>query len=249
MGLLYYWIIIVYALVMPSRNPSSGEPAPKRARRDRVGLREELLEAALSEFATHGYDGASTLSIARRAGAHQPQINYHFESKDLIWRAAVDHLFAQLGAALDLDALGAEADDIDVLAAGFADRVRRFVRFASEHPELNRIITHEATSRTDRLEWMTERYVRVYAGAVGAVWDRLVEAGVAAPIDGRLIHHVLVGAASLVFVNAPEFELLNGEAPTSDVWVDRHAEGLVAMLLPGLVRATPALRGRSEPDS
>ena len=121
------------------------------------------------------------------------------------------------------------------LAAVFADRVRRFVRFAAEHPELNRIITHEATSRTERLQWMTERHVSVYADAMRTLWDRLREAGVAAPIDGRLIHHVLVGAASLVFVNSPEFELLHGEAPDSDEWITRHADGLVAMLLPGFV--------------
>ena len=37
---------------------------------------------------------ASTTSIARRVDAHQPQINYHFDSKQALWTAAVDHLFA-----------------------------------------------------------------------------------------------------------------------------------------------------------
>jgi len=211
------------------------DSTPKRSRRDRADLRDQLLAAALEEFATHGFDGASTLAIAARAGAHQPQINYHFESKEMLWRAAVDHLFAQLGAALELTGVDAAVGDADALAAVFADRVRRFVRFAAEHPELNRIITHEATSRTERLQWMTERHVSVYADAMRTLWDRLREAGVAAPIDGRLIHHVLVGAASLVFVNSPEFELLHGEAPDSDEWITRHADGLVAMLLPGFV--------------
>jgi hypothetical protein len=86
---------------------------------------------------------------------------------------------------------------------------------------------------------MTTRHVRGYATTIGDVWDRLRDAGVSAPIDGRLIHHVFVGAASLVYVNAPEFELLHGESPGSDDWIERHTEGLVAMLLPGLyVRPT-----------
>lgn len=208
----------------------------KRVRRAGADVRTDLLDAALVEFATHGFDGASTLSIAKRAGAHQPQINYHFESKENLWRAAVEHLFAQLGDALQMSDLAVELGDVDALAAVFADRVRRFVRFAAEHPELNRIITHEATSRTERLEWMTDRYVRPYAEVMRAMWDRLRDAGVAAPIDGRLIHHVLVGAASLVFVNAPEFELLHGESPSTTDWIAAHADGVVAMLLPGLPR-------------
>ncbi|MEZ5226595.1 MAG: helix-turn-helix domain-containing protein [Acidimicrobiales bacterium] len=43
-------------------------------------MRRALVEAALHEFAAHGFDAASTRAIATRAGTHQPQINYHFES-------------------------------------------------------------------------------------------------------------------------------------------------------------------------
>jgi len=45
---------------------------------------------------------------------------------------------------------------------------------------------------------------------------------------------VIVGAASLPFVNAPEARLLTGVEPTDAAWVDAHANGLVATLLPGL---------------
>ena len=48
----------------------------------------QLLDAALVEFAAHGFAGASTRAIAERAGAHQPQINYHFSSKEALWQAA-----------------------------------------------------------------------------------------------------------------------------------------------------------------
>ena len=76
--------------------PRASRSAPKRTRSVRDDIREELLDAALAEFARNGFDGASTRSIARRVGAHQPQIHYHFESKDSLWRSAVDHLFGKL---------------------------------------------------------------------------------------------------------------------------------------------------------
>jgi len=43
---------------------------------------------------------------------------------------------------------------------------------------------------------------------------------------------VMVGAASLLYVNAPEARLLARIEPTADRWVKTHAERLVAMLLP-----------------
>ncbi|MDT5105247.1 MAG: TetR/AcrR family transcriptional regulator, partial [Mycobacterium sp.] len=72
-----------------------------RLRRTRTDIRQALLESALAEFGAKGFDGASTRAIARRVQAHQPQINYHFESKTALWTAAVDYLFGLLREAFD----------------------------------------------------------------------------------------------------------------------------------------------------
>jgi AcrR family transcriptional regulator len=216
--------------------------APKtvRPRRARTDIREALLESALVEFGAKGFDGASTRAIARRVEAHQPQINYHFESKTALWSAAVDYLFGLLGEALG-GALPAELRGVDtsVLAAAFADGIRRFVGFAAEHPELNQIMVHEGTADSDRLAWMTERHVKPFFDAITPAWTLLRDAGIAAPIDGDVLYYVLVGAASLPYVNAPEVRLLTGRDPNSPTWIDAHAEGLVTILLPGLARRTP----------
>lgn len=206
-----------------------------RVRVVREDIRERLLDAALAEFATKGFDGASTRAIARRIGGHQPQINYYFESKDALWAAAVDHLFAELARAMHgvadakvLDGSGNVAET----ATAFAELIRRFVRFAAAHPELNRIMVHEATEDSERVKWMTERHVQPLYGIVRRLWRRLRKAGIAAPIDDKLLHYVLIGAASILYVNAPEARMLTGIEPTAPRWVEVHAEGLVAMLLP-----------------
>src|SRR4051795_13632253 len=131
-----------------------------RARRTRDNLRQQLLESALVEFGAKGFDGASTRSIAQRVDAHQPQINYHFASKGALWFAAVDHLFGLLSEALADVPLLADADDPIRLASAFAESIRRFVRFAAAHPELNQIMVHEATEDSDRLRWIVDRHVR-----------------------------------------------------------------------------------------
>jgi TetR/AcrR family transcriptional regulator len=203
-------------------------------RRRREDIRQRLLDSALVEFGAKGFDGASTRSIAQRVDAHQPQINYHFASKEALWAAAVDHLFGQLGEELADLPLPDGTDDPAELAAAFAEAVRRFVRFAAAHPELNQIMVHEATEDSDRLRWMVEHHVRPVYDVVRVAWQRLRDAGIAAPIDPAMVHYVIVGAASLPFVNAPEVRLLTGDEPTDAAWVEAHAHGLVATLLPCL---------------
>jgi AcrR family transcriptional regulator len=210
-------------------------PNKVRLRRTRTDIREALLESALVEFGAKGFDGASTRAIASRVHAHQPQINYHFESKAALWTAAVDHLFGLLREAFRgvFPTKPAEVG-VPVLAAGFADAIRRFVRFAAEHPELNQIMVHEGTAASDRLTWMTETHVKPFFDGIRPAWQMLRDAGVAAPIDNEILYYVLVGAASLPYVNAPEFRLLTGRDPSNPNWIDTHADGLVAILLPGL---------------
>jgi TetR/AcrR family transcriptional regulator len=209
-------------------------PNKVRLRRTRTDIREALLESALIEFGAKGFDGASTRTIASRVQAHQPQINYHFETKTALWMAAVDHLFGLLREAFD-GVMPETPTEVDVprLAAAFADAIRRLVRFAAEHPELNQIMVHEGTADSDRLTWMTKAHVKPVFDAIRPAWQILRDAGVAAPIDSEILYYVLIGAASLPYVNAPEVRLLTGQDPKSPAWIDAHANGLVAILLPG----------------
>src|SRR5437588_8994577 len=120
---------IRYTLRTMQRKPQASNKV--RLRRARTDIREALLESALVEFGAKGFDGASTRAIARRVEAHQPQINYHLESKAALWTAAVAYLFGLAGEALHA-VLPAKMTGVNVsqLAAAFADGIRRFVVFA-----------------------------------------------------------------------------------------------------------------------
>jgi len=230
---LYYQAII--KVDFEEMQGKAKAPNKVRLRRSRSDIREELLQSALVEFGAKGFDGASTRAIARRVEAHQPQINYHFESKAALWTAAVDYLFGLLVEALD-GGIPADLTGIDMaqLASAFADGIRRFVRFAAEHPELNQIMVHEGTAASDRLAWMTETHVKPVFDGIRPAWQMLRKAGVAAPIDHEILYYVLVGAASLPYVNASEVRLLTGRNPNDPEWIDAHATALIAILLPGL---------------
>jgi AcrR family transcriptional regulator len=206
----------------------------RRKRRTREDLRQQLLESALAEFAAKGFDGASTRSIAERVDAYQPQINYHFASKEALWEAAVDHLFALLAEAFsDLPSIE-DSDGPIALGHVVAEMLRRFVRFAAAHPELNQIMVQEGTEDSDRARWMVDRHVRALYDATVAAWSQLQAAGITAPLEPRRVYWIIVGAASIPFVNSPEVRTLTGDEPNDPAWVESHADDLIAMLLPGL---------------
>jgi AcrR family transcriptional regulator len=57
--------------------------------------REGILDAALEEFAEHGYHGASTEAIARRAGISQPYVFRLFGTKKDLFKAVTSRCFRQ----------------------------------------------------------------------------------------------------------------------------------------------------------
>src|SRR6476469_1086061 len=51
--------------------------------------RDDVLDAAMVEFADHGFEGASTEDIARRAGISQPYLFRLFGTKKELFKASV----------------------------------------------------------------------------------------------------------------------------------------------------------------
>jgi TetR/AcrR family transcriptional regulator len=190
--------------------------------------RSALLDAALREFAAHGFAGASTRRIATAAGTRQPQINYHFESKESLWRAAVDHLFERLDRSIGAhrselpEPLGKRDD--------FAVSIRAFVYAVAGLPELHRIMVQEATTESGRLDWIVERHTRPRFERLTAQWRWLRAEGVVSEIDETVLYYTLVGAASLPYVNAPE-ALLLGHDTSQRGFIEAHADALVTMVL------------------
>src|SRR5205807_9588323 len=128
-----------------------GQMAKKTVRRERPRQRAEqqrsletraaILDAAITEFAERGFEGASIRAIADRLGLQHPLITYHYRSKDILWRAAAEHAFAQIRTEWDISA--PEGSDLLPLI-----RLRReyatVFRYTVAFPEFHRFMRQEA---------------------------------------------------------------------------------------------------------
>jgi TetR/AcrR family transcriptional regulator len=200
-----------------------------RTRRSSEHVIRDLLDAGAVEFAAHGFAGASTRRIAQRAGAHQPQINYHFTSKEQLWRATVDHLFAQMNATLP--ALGDRPSPSDAFEAV----LRSFVRFSAKRPELDRIINLEATAPSLRLDWLVATHLRPRFELVSTGWAALRDSGRGADLTAAEVWEVLTGFGALHFANAPMLTLLGIHGGDDRSEADAHADRILAIVLPTAV--------------
>lgn len=200
-------------------------PRPTRPSAD--ATRQRIVAAALELFAERSFEGASTRDIAALAGVSQPSLSYHFASKDDLWRAAVDGIFAELAATLGARLEGLRGVD-DVTTSKLV--IRDFIAFSARRPELHRIITQESKREGERIDWMVDTHIRPLYEATTAMFEQLADAGAVPAIAPAHLYYLLTGAGPTIFQLAPECRRLTGMDPTDPAVVEAHADAVITLL-------------------
>jgi AcrR family transcriptional regulator len=86
--------------------------------------REEILDAALIEFAARGLHGASTEDIARRAGISQPYVFRLFGTKKELFRAVIARCFRETLEMFQRSAEGLRGEEaLDAIGKAYIERL------------------------------------------------------------------------------------------------------------------------------
>lgn len=215
----------------------TAESSQRRRGRTSKVSRERILDASLVEFAKHGYEGATTASVARRIGVTQPLIHYHFGSKESLWRAAVEMAFQQVTELIDgMDAAVPGEDPRHRIR----EIVRRVVQFSSEHPEFSRLVIAESAIPGPRLTWMTEKHLRPLIRRIDDVFRVGRDAGILKPLSLEPLIFVFLGALPHFFDGAPLIGQLWGFDPSAPEHVQNFADTLVEVLTSGILASAPS---------
>ncbi|MFJ4535396.1 TetR/AcrR family transcriptional regulator [Streptomyces tibetensis] len=181
--------------VRPRGRPRKYEaPAPE----------EEVLQAALRAFATHGFNGVSIRTLNRELGVSHNLLHQRFGSKEAVWRAAVDWGFGHLVAEL----LSSDDESAEPLARLHAF-VRTFVHFSARHPELPRLMNIEGTESSERLVYITDTFVEPIIGRFLPLRDELVERGEIRPVPPEVIFHMITSGGGALFASRGRTERLS----------------------------------------
>jgi TetR/AcrR family transcriptional regulator len=204
---------------------------------DRVGAREQLLDAAITLFAERGYDGVSTVAVGKAAGLTQSMVHYYFGSKASLWEAAVERVMRRRG--IHFEVRPSDLRDLDPLSR-LKVLIRRFMKANADDPHLTRILIHEATAPSPRLQWLAARFMRPgYLMFNRAIQD-CVEAGQIRPVEPRDVTNIIVGASTLSFsLSVLIAQVYEAEAaPAIDA--ERLSDTFIDILIRGLETRQPS---------
>jgi TetR/AcrR family transcriptional regulator len=119
--------------------------APKQKRktaaqvRDREVTRATILAAGEQEFARHGLESARTEEIAKRSGVTKGMIYHYFGSKEKLYEAALEQVFAPLLMSLQQFA-SPDADPTQALEGV----IRRILELSAQRPGVPAMLFFEA---------------------------------------------------------------------------------------------------------
>lgn len=207
----------------------TNEPSRKeQARPSSDEGQRRILASACKAFANQGFDGASLRQISTEAGVLHTAMLYHFRTKDLLWRGVMTELFGDLQTRM-ARALEAVRDATPIERA--RKQIATFIRFSAERPELHRIMTNEARSESERLDWLIETYTQRMFVAGSEI---AAELPLAAPLrDPVRLFYAIIGLSTAPFTLAPEFRRLSGRDPFSAEEVENTVAYVEALLFSG----------------
>lgn len=195
--------------------------------------RARILTTAIRIFSEVGFAGATTAGIARAAGVTQPLVHHHFGSKDGLWRAAADAVFADVPRAPTELAAGDPRGTIMAF-------LEQFVRFVATRPEATRIVAREGAAPSPRLDYLLKHYLHAPFREIVDLLRAAQAAGIVAPeLRPELCLFLVLGAGSHLFDVSALAERSQG-IDTAAAWT--HEAFVVAMrtvLEHGLLRTTP----------
>jgi len=191
------------------RSPNGGAPRVRDADRTRAAI----LDAALVEFGEHGYAGARTGAIARRAGVNAQLISYYFDGKQGLYKALTQR-WREAGG-------GAPRPELPL-----AEVVASYVRANLTSRSMTRLLIWEGLTGSG----MDDADLPFFAEMVADVRRRQERGEIAADLDPTAVLLTLFGAALAPTVLPHVVERVTGRAADSPEFLDDYATRLAQIV-------------------
>ena len=134
--------------------------------------RDRILGAAMQVFRRHGFQRSSIEQTAEAAGLTRQALYHHFESKQALFRAVIEHVHeCALAAELAATAAAEKAGKglADILIAGLTARMKEFIASFDGSPHVEEIFSEHLLQARD----LYQKYAAGYAAQLTATIERV----------------------------------------------------------------------------
>ncbi|WP_198337092.1 TetR/AcrR family transcriptional regulator [Psychrobacter celer] len=199
----------------------------KRAEQERsLQTKNKILLAALTEFASTGFDGVSTRAIAKKAEVNHTLISHHFGSKEALWKATAKlcfEIYSEHNFEKRRNMQDAEARTLVKVL------LKDFINFCANYPDIHHFLIQANQGDSERLDWFVENYLRTIYDEELDIIRRAQKLGLAPQGDSMHIRYLLLGAATSIYTFAPQFARLSGKDPFSDEFIEQHVDYVLTL--------------------
>lgn len=143
----------------------------KKTGKIRVQSEEKILAAALDEFITNGYKGATVQSIADLAGLPKANVLYYFKNKENIYHAVLEQTLNMWDQGIG----DIEYDDGPKVA--IEKFVAAKVKMSFNHPKSSKIYAMEIIQGAQHLKEFARTYLRQWVREKSKVFQRWIDEG------------------------------------------------------------------------
>lgn len=195
--------------------------------------RDVILEAAIAEFAEHGYRGASTAGIARRAQVTQPLVHHHFGSKEGLWNEVLKVAFLRIVQDLVIDLTKIDTADP---RERIRQEIRSALRVGLRHPDLIRITVHARfnvamVAESKDVEAADHQIRSLFL----SYYEHNLASGLTREFEPAFLYCLILGACILPVMQGPAIENLFGINMGDEKVLSRYAEAAALILGEGLL--------------
>ena len=197
--------------------------------RQREQSRSQILVAAVTVFARSGFEASSLAEIAREAGVKKALVQYHFSTKEQLWKDAASRLWTERNNRL-AEVLTDTCDD------DLTNRMRQgftaLVEFTREKPQWLWFMFHEAAVNGPRLQWLIDTFLRDDYRLGEAFVEQFQQHG--AMREGPPLHllHLISGALTYNLLVAPQTYQVTGVDLASEDSIAEQVNLLQSLLAP-----------------
>jgi AcrR family transcriptional regulator len=203
--------------------------------------RERILDAAMLVFRRHGFRRSSIEQTAEAAGLTRQALYHHFESKEALFRAVIEHVHESALAAETAAVAAAEKAGrglADILIAGLTARLKQFIASFEGSPHVEELFSEHLLQARDLYQKYAARYVAHSVATIERVCRNQklsLARGMKAPELARCVEMAMNGAkAANPGMQPPEAFL-------------RDLDIMVRTLVTGALAPQPASRAARQP--
>lgn len=210
---------------MTPETPTETDGRSRRAHEARETRRRQILEAALTVFAEHGYHQTTVTDLVRAAGVARGTFYLYFDSKQAIFHELLDGLLAELRASIvGVDTSPGAAP----IQAQLTATLHRILQALANNRALCRILFREAIGLDDDVDRKMQAFYERLRGYIQVALENGQRMGFVRDLDTRVA--ALAGLGSVK-------EVVSRTLVHGDDEVDLHAVAadLLAYNLRGVV--------------